>query len=93
MTHYVWEADDFGSVVGHNVGRADILIDPIKEGVWEVEFRNGSELAMLYLDINTSPDTTALAVAAAISSVVKGMVCDLTLDEFAQAVQALLLGL
>lgn len=92
MTHYVFEEDSFGSVIGCNVGRANISVDPIKEGVWAVEFRNGSELD-LYLDINTSPDTTALAVAAAASSVVKGMVCDLTLDEFAQAVQALLLGL
>lgn len=93
MTHYVFEEDDLGSVVGHNVGRADISIAPISEGVWGVELRNGSELETLYLDINTSPDTTAQAVAAATSSVVKGMVCDLTLDEFAQAVQALLTGL
>ena len=92
MTHYVFEEDDLGSVVGHNVGRADISIAPISEGVWGVELRNGSELE-LYLEITTSPETTALAVAAAASSVVKGMVCDLTLDEFAQAVQALLTGL
>jgi len=92
MTHYVFEEDSFGSVIGYNVGRANISIDPLKEGVWSLEFLNGSELE-LYLEITTSPETTALAVAAAASSVVKGMVCDLTLAEFAQAVQALLLGL
>lgn len=33
MTHYVFEEDSFGSVIGYNVGRANISIDPLKEGV------------------------------------------------------------